>query len=47
MGGLNMVKENEEKVKYLTQVEMKKVFKVIEKDNSIHTLRNLAIFRVA
>jgi hypothetical protein len=25
------MKENEEKVKYLTQLEMKKVFKVIEK----------------
>ncbi|WP_279233595.1 tyrosine-type recombinase/integrase [Clostridium estertheticum] len=42
-----MIKENEEKVKYLTQVEMKKVFKVIEKDISIHALRNLTIFRVA
>ena len=42
-----MMKENEEKVKYLTQLEMKKVFKVIEKDNSIHALRNLTIFRVA
>ena len=42
-----MIKENEEKVKYLTQLEMKKVFKVIEKDNSIHELRNLVIFRVA
>ena len=42
-----MMKENEEKVKYLTQAEMKKVFKVIEKDNSIHALRNLTIFRVA
>ena len=42
-----MVKENEEKVKYLTQAEMKKVFKVIQKDNSIHALRNLTIFRVA
>ena len=42
-----MMKENEEKVKYLTQLEMKKTFKVIEKDNSIHELRNLAIFRVA
>ena len=41
------MKENEEKVKYLTQLEMKKVFKVIEKDNSIDALRNLAIFRVA
>ena len=39
------MKENEEKVKYLTQLEMKKVFKVIEKDNSIHSLRNLAIFK--
>lgn len=44
---LNIIKENEEKIKYLTQVEMKKVFKVIEKDNSIHALRNLSIFRVA
>ena len=42
-----MMEENEEKIKYLTQVEMKKVFKVIEKDNSIHALRNLTIFRVA
>ena len=42
-----MMKENEEKVKYLTQVEMKKIFKVIEKDISNHTLRNLTIFRVA
>lgn len=42
-----MMKENEEKVKYLTQPKMKKVFKVIEKDNSIHLLRNLTIFRVA
>ena len=46
MGCLNMMKENEQKVKYLTQLEMKKVFKVIEKDNSIHSLRNLTIFRV-
>jgi len=42
-----MMKENEEKVKYFTQVEMKKVFRFIEKDSSIHSLRNLTIFRVA
>jgi len=36
-----MMKENEEKVKYLTQVEMKKVFSFIEKDSSIHLLRDL------
>ena len=40
-----MIKENEEKVKYLNQVEMKKIFKVIEKDISKHTLRNLEIGR--
>ena len=44
MGGFNMMKENEEKVKYLTQLEMKKVFKVIEKDNSIHALRKTGYF---
>jgi len=31
-----MMKENEEKVKYLTQVEMKKVFRSLEKDSSKH-----------
>lgn len=30
MGCLNMIKENEEKVKYLSQVEMKKILKGIE-----------------
>jgi len=42
-----MMEENKEKVKYLTQVEMKKVFRFIEKDISKHSLRNVAIFRIA
>ena len=38
-------KWRESKISYPTGNE--KIFKVIEKDNSIHALRNLAIFRVA
>jgi len=38
------MKENEEKVKYLTQVEMKKVFKFIEKDNKYALIKKLGYF---
>ena len=40
------MKENEEKVKYLTQLEMKKIFKVIEKYH-FHTLKHTTAVHLA
>ena len=42
-----MVRKADNKIKYLTQQEALKLFNAIENSKSIHTLRDLAIFRVA
>ncbi|QCX32977.1 phage integrase family protein [Caloramator sp. E03] len=42
-----MSKRKEKKIKYLTQEEAKNLFDAIKKSNSIHKIRDLAIFRVA
>jgi site-specific recombinase XerD len=42
-----MVKKTDNQIKYLTQQETKNLFNAISSSNSIHTIRNLAIFRVA
>lgn len=42
-----MARNNNKKIKYLTQQEAKNLFNAIVNYGSIHTTRNLAIFRVA
>ena len=42
-----MVRKSDNQIKYLTQQETKNLFNAISSSNSIHTIRNLAIFRVA
>ena len=42
-----MAKNADNKVKYLTQQETKSLFDVINSIDSVHTVRNLAIFRIA
>ena len=42
-----MVKKTDNQIKYLTQQETKNLFNAISSSNSIHTIRDLAIFRVA
>ncbi|WP_163195848.1 tyrosine-type recombinase/integrase [Clostridium thermarum] len=42
-----MGKKSSHKIKYLTQNEAKSLFNAIENSNTIHSLRDLAIFRLA
>jgi integrase/recombinase XerD len=42
-----MERNNDTKMKYLTQQEAKNLFNVISSSDSIHSVRDLAIFRVA
>ena len=42
-----MVKNAENKIKYLTQHEAKALFDAIESSNSSHSIRDLVIFRIA
>ena len=42
-----MMKDAETKIKYLTQLETINLFNVIENSHSLHSIRDLAIFRVA
>lgn len=42
-----MVKKSDNQIKYLTQQETKSLFNAISNSNGIHTIRDLAIFRVA
>lgn len=42
-----MAKNADNKVKYLTQQETKSLFDAINSVGSVHTVRNLAIFRIA
>lgn len=41
-----MSKNSEDKIKYLTQLETMKLFNAIKSSESIHSIRDLAIFRV-
>lgn len=42
-----MAKNNDTKMKYLTQQEAKNLFNIIGNSDSVHSVRDLAIFRVA
>jgi site-specific recombinase XerD len=42
-----MKKKSNDKIKYLTQDEAKRLFNAIEASKDVHRMRNLAIFRIA
>lgn len=42
-----MIKNAEAKIKYLTQLEITNLFNVIENSHGLHSIRDLAFFRIA